>query len=345
MPLASGSSARRFAAGGTANITVANSSIPALTSAQASAYPTMSAATPIAPVSTAPQPYSNAMAQVPLSALSGGMGSNGIIAPVSGQGVPSGQPGTPRVTTPSPLGSPGTSAPAPVPTPTPATTSILTPDIASATPGGISRGGIYINSQGQEVGSPTAIKRGGIAKKKFAAGGIPTSEALDPWYTRAEERGIMHPEGLIASTGAGRTDVHNMGVPSGAYIVPADVVSGLGEGNTLAGSSVIDRMMHSNPYGIQSGGRRGGGMGIPRPPAPYKEPADNFQLESRGGRAKDHGEPVQIVAAGGEHVIYPQTIIQKFGSLKHGHQVLDKWVIKTRKDTIDKMKKLKPPKV
>jgi len=191
-------------------------------------------------------------------------------------------------------------------------------------------------------------KKGG--KTKLADGGIPTSEALSPWYARAEERSIanIQPEGLINSTGAGRTDVHNISVPTGSYVVPADVVSGLSEGNTLGGASVIDRMMHSNPFGIQGGGGRHG-AGPPkvsvRPPAQYKEPPDTFQVESRGGRTgKQTDGTVPIVIAGGEFLIHPSSIIKKFGTLEKGHAVLDKFVKNVRAKNVKTISKLPGPK-
>jgi len=182
------------------------------------------------------------------------------------------------------------------------------------------------------------MAKGGTAKK-FAPGGIPTSSDLAPWYTRDEERGIVHPPGLIAGIGGGRTDVHPIQVPSGSYILPADVVSGLSEGNSQAGSAVIDKMMRSAPYGIEMGGGRHG-SGPPRAPS-VRPPGPMAQ----GGSADKHtGKLVPIIAAAGEHVIWPQQIIRKFGSLDKGHRILDKFVLAVRKKTIDDMKKLKGPK-
>lgn len=196
-------------------------------------------------------------------------------------------------------------------------------------------------------GAPTPVKRGG-AIKKFAVGGIPTSEAMSPWYMRQAERQMIQPEGLINSMGAGRTDIHNMNVPSGSYVMPADVVSGLGEGNTMAGANVIDKMMHSMPYGIQEA-KLGHGRGPPPAPAfklynsPPALPAS--ETEKRGGAPKsNHGEPVPIVVAGGEVLLHPGTIIQKFGDLKKGHAILDKFVLNARKKNIEDTKKLKGPK-
>lgn len=255
------------------------------------------------------QAVSPVIAQVPLSALSGGAGSNGIVAPINGQGVPLVSPMPPRTITPSSgsLSSAGT--------PSATNQSMIDPsrtlssifgknvpdNIESSLasweqdPNTISAGmqtpfsmlPPSLQTQVQGYANQNGAKRGGKVKG-YAGGGIPTSEALSPWYARAEERSMIHPEGLITSTGAGRTDVHNINVPSGSYVVPADVVSGLAEGNTLSGASVMDRMMHSNPYGIQGGGGRHG-SGPPRvsPPRPYQEPSpNNFNIQNRGGAIK-----------------------------------------------------------
>jgi hypothetical protein len=277
------------------SFTGANSAVPALTAANAAAYPTMPAATPVAQPSFNPQPYSNAVANVPVGGTSGAPVSPQI-AQIGSNGVPMGSPGMPVQTAQSALNIP-----------------------------------------------PAAARGGTIKKKKFAAGGPPTSaEEVDPWYLRQDARGMIHPEGLIQGMAGGRTDVHNINVPSGSYILPSDVVSGLAEGNTMAGSGVIDRMMHSGPGGINmSGGRKGGGMGIPRAPRPFSEPMG----QARGGASAKHtGELVPIIVAGGEHIIYPGTIAKKFGNLSKGHKILDKFVLNARKQTIDDMKKLKPPK-
>jgi len=49
-------------------------------------------------------------------------------------------------------------------------------------------------------------------------------------------KATMHHSGPIMSSVNGRTDHLPMNVPDGAYVLPADIVSGLGEGNTMAGS-------------------------------------------------------------------------------------------------------------
>jgi hypothetical protein len=117
--------------------------------------------------------------------------------------------------------------------------------------------------------------------------------------------------GPIYSHVAGRTDHLPMHVPSGAFVFPADVVSALGEHNTLNGFKIIDEMVHE-----------------------YSD--DSYQSAD---------PPVPIVAAGGEYVIPPQTV---YGignkDLKHGHEILDQIVLKIRANSIKTLKKLPKPK-
>ena len=187
---------------------------------------------------------------------------------------------------------------------------------------------------------------GGLRGHYDGGGGIPSSGEMAPWYVHQEargEEGYYHPSGLYNSSGAGRTDTINNHVPAGSYVVPADVVSGLGEGNTMAGASVLDRAMHSGPHGIQTNRMGHNGEGIPRPPAPahWSEPDVQFHA---GGVSTSKGNVVPIVTAGGEYLIHPSDIVKKWGSLKHGHAVLDKFVVLVRKKTANTLKKLPSPK-
>jgi hypothetical protein len=120
--------------------------------------------------------------------------------------------------------------------------------------------------------------------------------------------------GPIHSPVAGRTDHLNMHVPSGAYVIPADIVSALGEGNTMAGFRAVKMMF-----------RGAGNM-------------------ATGGEAET-GEPVPIVAAGGEYVLSPQEVLWAGkGDMDVGHRALDEWVKGTRAELIQTLKKLPGPK-
>jgi hypothetical protein len=112
--------------------------------------------------------------------------------------------------------------------------------------------------------------------------------------------------GPIHSSVAGRTDHLPMNVPSGAYVIPADIVSALGEGNTMAGFEILNDM-----FGIQRLG---------------DEP------------------PAEIVAAGGEYVIAPASIARIWkGDMEGGHRSLDGFVTKFRDETVKTLKKLPGP--
>lgn len=114
--------------------------------------------------------------------------------------------------------------------------------------------------------------------------------------------------GPIHSNVAGRTDHLPIRVPSGAYVIPADIVSAMGEGNTMAGFQVSNII-----FGVQK-------------------------------KRRGH-EPVEIVAAGGEYVISPENIIRiGGGNIDRGHSVLDDFVKKYRGRTIQTLKNLPGPK-
>lgn len=161
------------------------------------------------------------------------------------------------------------------------------------------------------------VKRDSRATGGAAGGNAP------PWYVRSEARGMTH-TGPIVSSVAGRTDHLNMKVPSGAYVVPAHVVSGLGQGNTQNGQAVLSRMFAPSPYGAS----------VPKFPAGKKKFAD-------GGGV---GDPVEIMAAGGEYVIDPSAVARVGGGdMDAGHKILDAWVIHERDKLAKTIKKLPGP--
>ena len=88
--------------------------------------------------------------------------------------------------------------------------------------------------------------------------------------------------GPIHSPVAGRTDHLPMSVPSGSYVIPADIISAMGEGNTMAGYKVSNAI-----FGMQ-------------------------RVES--------DTPAEIVAAGGEYVISPENVARLGGDdMDRGH--------------------------
>jgi hypothetical protein len=133
--------------------------------------------------------------------------------------------------------------------------------------------------------------------------------------------------GPIHSPVAGRTDHLPMHVPSGAYVIPADIISAMGEGNTMAGFKVANSIFSRVP-GMSGMPGADAQLGIPH--------------KAAGGATEP---PVPIVAAGGEYVIPPEDVVHiGEGDLDHGHQVLDSFVKKMRAKTVETLKKLPGPK-
>lgn len=163
-----------------------------------------------------------------------------------------------------------------------------------------------------------------------AAGGF-----TPPMGANVAARAVLH-QGFLNSAVPGRTDKLPITVGGGSYVLPADHVAALGQGNSLAGAHIVNKMFGMGPFGTQAQPMRAG-----RAPQP---PRMNFKGRADGG-GTGPGKPTPIIAAGGEIVIPPDKIIAKFGDLDKGHQALDQWVKNTRKTHIKTLSKLKPPKV
>jgi len=141
-------------------------------------------------------------------------------------------------------------------------------------------------------------------------------------------------QGMIRSAVPGRTDKLNLNVPSGSYIIPADIPSALGQGNSTAGGAILDKMFNKGPYG----------MGLPRARAGSRVGKRKTSLSgfAKGGEV---GHPTPIMAAGGEYTIHPDTVADLGnGDIELGHSILDSFVKQVRAKHISTLKGLKPPK-
>ncbi|HUP05452.1 MAG TPA: hypothetical protein VMU19_15745 [Bryobacteraceae bacterium] len=141
---------------------------------------------------------------------------------------------------------------------------------------------------GLEVMPPTqGVKRGGIVHRDMG-GGMSLSMA-DPWWTRSEERGSE--SGFLHGRTPGRADKLTTTAPSGAYIIPADVIAGLGEGNSLAGANVMDKILESGPWGIRMDRSRSRGPSEARAPMPRQSnaPQMDFTKDETDGVYRDGG--------------------------------------------------------
>ena len=170
------------------------------------------------------------------------------------------------------------------------------------------------------------------ARKGRAFGGVAPLESIQgnaTHLTRAENR----PYGLIHSSIPGRTDRIPLNVAPHSYVIPSDVVSGIGQGNTLAGA----KLLHSALPNMASPKMQHFHSTIP------KVPHIGGGL-AKGGPAEGKGDTVPVITAGGEFIVHPaQVFLIGFGDLKEGHKKLDAMVKSVRKQVIARTKKLPGP--
>lgn len=115
--------------------------------------------------------------------------------------------------------------------------------------------------------------------------------------------------GPVVGETDGRADELPVDVPAGAYVIPADVVSALGSGNTLAGMEMLKGM-----FGESMAPERAAGGAVP------------------------------ILISHGEFVVSPEQVAAKGGGdISRGHKVMDALVLKLRKQHIDTLKGLPGP--
>ena len=187
----------------------------------------------------------------------------------------------------------------------------------------------HVQSREQALAVAFATKRRG---KAFGGAMLPASSPNA--MVRSEARDMVH-TGPIVSTVPGRTDRHNMSVPSGSYVIPAETISHMGQSNSMAGLKIAHNVFGSQgPFGVPVP-HLGHGIGLPRPPR---------MSDAGGARGEGMGEPTPVVTAGGEYVIPPEVVSNiGGGNLKQGHKILDAWVMDKRKEHIRTLKKLPAP--
>lgn len=122
-------------------------------------------------------------------------------------------------------------------------------------------------------------------------------------------------KGFLDSAVPGRTDNLAIKVPHGAHVIPADVVSVLGQGNSIAGGKFL------------------------------REALDGLKpTRATGGSIKAH-EHTPILAAGGEFIVSPEEVnAWGQGDQNKGHNRIDKMIVDVRKKGAKRMLKLKGPK-
>jgi hypothetical protein len=171
-----------------------------------------------------------------------------------------------------------------------------------------------------------------------------------PWFVRVEARNTV-PHGMIGGQGLGRDDQLPISVPSGSYVLPADLVSGIGQGSSQAGAAILDRMFGTGPLGMpamHAHGKFGGPtnirmhvMKLPRGAGTGSVLNPTKAAGFQHGGAPGH---TPIVAASGEYVIAPHHVLRiGRGSLERGHDVLDELVKLLRAKYVKTLQNLPGP--
>ena len=189
------------------------------------------------------------------------------------------------------------------------------------------------------------MRRGGAMPQRAVGGDMGISPAQgSPWWTRSEARGADN-TGYLHGPTMGRADAIETTAPGGSHVIPADVISGLGEGNSLAGARVMQGILDSGPHGIPQA-RLGRGPGLPRPPSGTRMPqfqAEGGATQMRAGGVHGSGQ-TPVALSHGEFVISPEHVSAwGHGDPELGHRVWDRWIVETRKKLIEKQKKLPTP--
>jgi hypothetical protein len=172
------------------------------------------------------------------------------------------------------------------------------------------------------------------ARRSAKAFGGAASPSQPPWYVRSEARGMIHSGPLLGAT-PGRGDKIATSVPNGSHVIPSDITSHLGGGNSLNGAAVLGKMFHTGPLGMPMGG-----LHVAKPNFP-KLPSMSKKGFAAGGH---HHENVPVKLSDGEYLVDRNTVERiGGGDEEKGHRILDAWILKVRRHAIKTLKHLPPP--
>jgi len=170
---------------------------------------------------------------------------------------------------------------------------------------------------------------------------------------RAEGGGITGP---LLGTTDGRADDIDTSVPNGSHIIPSDVVSSLGEGNSVAGAAKLSKMFPNSAKpkapSIKMASSRIPNMpripqqSIPRiPKMPHTLRMRHMPGSPRGLMAGGHSSKVNVKLSDGEFAIHPHDVqhVAGDGDLERGHRALDAFILHVRHADIERRKHLPGP--
>ena len=167
------------------------------------------------------------------------------------------------------------------------------------------------------------LVRSGRPQKQAVAIALDTArKAMERGGSPHRDPKVFH--GPLKAPIPGRTDRMKVHVASGSYVIPADIVSGIAEGNSEAGFEIIKKM-------IEDKKSQGGRVGL----------IGKYGLNGKYHEARNN---IPCIVAGGEFILSPEEVeLFGDGDLNAGHKVLDRFVLSQRNKLIKTLKKLPPP--
>lgn len=156
-----------------------------------------------------------------------------------------------------------------------------------------------------------------------------------------------HVGALRGNTG-GRADELPMAVPSDSHVIPADVVSSLGDGNTEAGFKILEKMFPDSRANRARGGGLGSAGHMPKmggAPKGVKMPhIPGMTMPHIPGAHMSTGGDVGCRLSDGEFVVSPPGVAKVGnGNMDRGHRGLDAFILHVRKMDIERRKHLPGP--
>lgn len=163
-----------------------------------------------------------------------------------------------------------------------------------------------------------------ISKKiaEMVRSGHPQNQAIAAALGNARKKASGGRVGAVNGSTDGRADKLPIDAPQGAFVVPSDIVSSLGQGNTLAGQKKLSARFPKSKLSGRVGGK-------------IKTPSGfNF--------AKGGAVPIKI--SDGEFIVDPSHVADLGGGdIDHGHKILSEFVKNTRAKTIKHLKTIPDP--
>jgi hypothetical protein len=142
---------------------------------------------------------------------------------------------------------------------------------------------------------------------KNAPDGRPYKQALAIALKYTQKRASGGRVGSIRGDTDGRADALKTSVPNGSHVIPADIVSALGNGNSASGFKILEKQ-------------------FPR-----------TKKWATGGAVK-------VRLSDGEFVLTPENVAALGeGDPERGHRAADAWIMHVRNEDIERRKRLPPP--